>query len=124
MYRLLHDGCILRLRDNSVFEVNSDCVSAIEFLQWCAEGNTPIPADPIQNTALRITMAQARIELAESDMLDAFDAYIASLPRADQIRWEYETFVERNNPLVVQVLNAKGVSDTDADAMFLRASKR
>jgi hypothetical protein len=46
MYKLtLETNQILRLSDNAFIPANSDNSDYQEYLEWLAEGNSPIPAD-------------------------------------------------------------------------------
>ena len=51
MYKLIKDSyseniCgILRLADSASIPLSQDNVDYIAYLAWCAEGNTPLPAE-------------------------------------------------------------------------------
>jgi len=88
---------------------------------WLEEGNTPEPADIPPVVIPDISMRQARLALLADGLLDDIEAAM-STPEY-KIWWEYSTVVERNNPLVEQVLSILGKSDEEIDQMFIGASQ-
>ena len=44
-YKLLENGCVLRLPDNAAIPPTTDNVDWIAYQAWLALGNTPLPAD-------------------------------------------------------------------------------
>ena len=70
----------------------------------------------------KVHMRQARLALLKTGLLDKVDALIALQPREVIIAWEYAVTVERNNPLVVQVMQVLEVSDEEIDALFRLAA--
>jgi len=65
-------------------------------------------------------MRQARLGLLANNLLDLVESVITQ-PN-DRVWWEYSTTVERNNPLVIQVLTALGKSSTEIDTLFIQAA--
>lgn len=68
-----------------------------------------------------ITPRQARLYLLQNDMLEQVEALVAE-NKAFQIEWEYATTIERNNPLTQGMIAGLGLTEAQADAMFLGAS--
>lgn len=73
-----------------------------------------------------VTMRQARLALLQMGNLDAAEAAIDSIPdatlrRAAQIEWEYAQGIERNSPLVQQVVGALQINDKQLDDLFILA---
>jgi len=46
-YKLTQNESILRLSDNAFIPLDERNIDYQEYLEWLAEGNTPLPADPI-----------------------------------------------------------------------------
>lgn len=69
-----------------------------------------------------VSMRQAELALLEAGLLDDIELLIPSLPRADQISWKRASTVERSNPLVAYVQQAKGLTDLQIDDLFIRAA--
>lgn len=47
MYKLTNDNIIIRLEDNAFIPVNEENRDYQQYLKWIEEGNTPQPAEPI-----------------------------------------------------------------------------
>lgn len=47
MYKLLRQGGVLRLIDNACIPPTTDNADWLAYLAWLAQGNTPLPADPL-----------------------------------------------------------------------------
>ncbi len=70
-----------------------------------------------------ITMAQARVVLAEAHLLTRVDAEIAKGDDRMKAAWEYSTELHRDS-LVLKALAAKlKLSDEEVDALFKQASE-
>lgn len=94
---------------------------------WTAyEPGDTLPADPAPSTAPQeVTMRQARLALLGAGKLSAVDAAINALPEpqktAARIEWEYSGTVRRNQPLVLALAPALGLTDAQLDALFVAA---
>lgn len=69
-----------------------------------------------------ITPRQARLYLLQTGMLEQVEVLVAE-NKAFQIEWEYATEVERSNPLTQGMIAGLGLTEAQADVMFLEASK-
>ena len=122
MYKLIKDSqTVQRLADNAFVPADPTNTDYQQSLAWLAEGNTPEPADIPPVVIPDISMRQARLALLADGLLDDIEAAM-STPEY-KIWWEYSTVVERNNPLVKQVLAILGKSDAEIDQMFIGASQ-
>ena len=110
----------LHFLDSSEFEylLPADCVAITDeeaqAIQAEIEANRPVIIPTL-------SMRQARLALLADGLLDDIEAAL-STPEY-KIWWEYSTVVERNNPLVEQVLAILGKSDAEIDQMFIGASQ-
>ena len=76
----------------------------------------PIPA-PVS-----VTPRQMRLALLQSGLMAQVNAYVATLPEAVTIEWEYATAVERTSPLIAAAANGLGMTQAQVDALFTLAS--
>lgn len=76
---------------------------------------TPAPAPPV----IVVTPRQARLALLQSELLDDAEA-ILSQPgnEANKITWEYALEIRRDDPLIVAVGGALGLTSAQIDALF------
>lgn len=80
------------------------------------------PPEPEPQVPTSITARQARLYLYQNDLLDQVEAMIAG-NKAYEIEWEYATTIERNNPLTQAIIVELGLTEAQADTMFIEASK-
>lgn len=73
-----------------------------------------------------VSMHHAQLALLNAGLLDMVEEAIAAIPgdagRAARITWSKATTVERNNPLVVQLSSALGLTSEQIDALFVFAA--
>lgn len=84
----------------------------------------PAPTQPpIPRT---VTMRQARLALLGVGMLPAVETAINALPEpqksAARIEWDYSSEVRRDQPLVMMLAPALGLTAAQIDNLFLQAS--
>ena len=70
-----------------------------------------------------VEMAQARLALLNSGLLDTVESNLASMGQAAQIEWEYRTTVRRDNALVVAMKAQLGWTDEQLDNLFIAAAQ-
>ncbi len=84
----------------------------------------PPPAPP--GVPQAVTMRQARLALLGAGILSSIDAAIDAMPspqkEAARIEWEYSQEVHRDQPLVLALAPALGLTDAQIDALFIAAS--
>jgi hypothetical protein len=73
-----------------------------------------------------VSMWQARAVLIEDDLLDAVNAVLAKIPderarKLAQAKFEYSSTVRRDDPLVTTIIPQLGKTESEIDAMFVRA---
>jgi hypothetical protein len=84
------------------------------------------PDQPVVASAIpvSVTMRQALLELLASGYLDAVEAAIAQMPRAEQIAFDKATTVDRADPLTAAMVQVLNLTPVQTDALFMGASKR
>ena len=94
---------------------------------WVSDGQggfAPAPA-PSPSVPSAVTMRQARLALLGAGLLDDVDAAINGLPspqkEAARIEWEYSQEVQRHNGFVSVLAPLLGLSEEQADALFIQA---
>ena len=70
-----------------------------------------------------ITPRQARLALLNAGLLDAVEAYIATLSKAAQVEWEYANEICRDHALLTQAASALGLTAEQVDALFEAAAR-
>lgn len=88
------------------------------------DGQVVLPPPPPVTT---VTMRQARLALLNAGLLDDVEAAIAAIPddvqrKAAQIEWEYASVVERDNPIIQQLVSALGMTEQQVDEFFATAA--
>lgn len=78
---------------------------------------TPAPIVPKE-----VTMRQAELALLDAGLLDDIEDFILTLNREAQITWRRSSVVQRTNPLIAVVANAKGMTKAQIDQLFIRAA--
>lgn len=73
-----------------------------------------------------VTMLQARLQLIAAGLLDQANAYIMAMPgpTGDSARayWEFAEKVVRDDPLVLTLCQHLGLSEKQADQLFIDAA--
>lgn len=65
-----------------------------------------------------ISPRQARFALAQSNLLDAVDAFVQAGDAALKIEWEYATEIRRGWPPVAAFATANNIDDATIDGLF------
>ena len=68
------------------------------------------------------TTRQARLALAQSDLLTAVEAFVAASSDALKIEWQYASEIRRDWPPVAEFAVANAISDTALDDLFTLAA--
>jgi hypothetical protein len=71
----------------------------------------------------QISPRQARLALLQLNMLDTVEAALSAQPKQVQLEWEYATYVERCNPLVISLCQMLGMNDEEIDQLFILGSQ-
>lgn len=79
----------------------------------------PAPEPPAVPVA--ISPLQARRALLAAGLLDDVEAALAEAPRETQLAWEYAVELRRDDPMLIAVAAALGLTEEQVDALFLAA---
>lgn len=83
----------------------------------------PTPATPPVPTS--VTMMQARLAMLSAGLLDKVQTAIDAMPgdegKAARIQWQYAVDVRRDWPLVAHLQKSLGLTDKQADELFIAA---
>ena len=95
---------------------------------WLDDGTTYTePPTPPPTIPQSVTMRQARLALMSAGKLATVNAAIAGMAGvqgdAARIEWEFSSEVKRNQPLVMSMGQALGLTSTQLDALFTQAAK-
>lgn len=69
-------------------------------------------------SSISVTMRQARLALLGAGLLDQIDAAVTAAGPAARIEWEYAQTVDRDWPLVNQLVAGLGMSTEQIDVLF------
>lgn len=74
----------------------------------------PVPAS--------VSPADFRIALDQLGLLDEVEAYVATLPKAAQIKWQWAVAIERDNALIAAAAQSENWSVEQIDEVFRLAA--
>lgn len=69
-----------------------------------------------------VTMRQARLALAATELLATVNAVVAQADEATQIEWEFAATVDRGWPTLIALQGALGLTDAQIDDLFVLAA--
>lgn len=75
---------------------------------------TPVPQS--------VSPANFCIALDQLGLLDEVEAYVATLPRAAQIKWQRATSIDRDSPLITAAAQSENWSVEQVDEVFRLAA--
>lgn len=83
------------------------------------DGHTFTPPAPVMPTVPQsISAVAARLALSQAGLREQVEAAVKASPAAVVDWWEYSPAIERQNPFVLQLAGALGLSAAQIDALF------
>ena len=118
-FKKINDEMVIRVEDLSLFGV-----SDAGYIAWCAEGNTPEPAD-IRPVVIpqTVTRFQALAALHLAGYLEAASAAVAQSGVMAKLAWDNAQSFERSSQTLVALAVALGLSEAQLDALFTQADQ-
>jgi hypothetical protein len=105
----------------NVIAIRSDVVGG----DWTWDGTNlvppPVPVVP-KAVVLSVSPRQGRLALLSAGLLDKATAAVNAAGGATLITWEYASIWERNDPLIIQLGAALGLTAAQIDQLFTTAS--
>lgn len=84
------------------------------------------PEDLPVEVPKRVSMRQARHALNAAGLLSQVETFLNMLPEAEQtaakIEWEYSTTLDRDNPVVLQLIPLLELTEQQVDQLFINAA--
>lgn len=68
-----------------------------------------------------ITMRQARLILLQMNLLDTINNFILTQSEDVKVRWEYSSILDRNDPLLINMLSMLNFTSQQIDDLFILA---
>jgi len=75
--------------------------------------------DPVPQV---VSARQIKLAMLDADLLDEVEAFAAQQDRAVQISWEYAVEFQRQDPMLVAMAGAFGLTDEQVDDLFRAAA--
>lgn len=114
------------LRPGAAWSLYGD---TLQDLVWLDDTQSPPTEDEVfqllgQNAVPQsVTPKQARLVLSQAGLLPQVNAMVRAADEATQITWDYALTINRDDPLIIQMGTALGLSDTDIDNLFVQAAQ-
>ncbi len=94
----------------------------VQQLNLVGSSTQPLPSTIGQPVPTQVTMRQARLVLLSAGLLDTVNNAVNAAGTAAQITWEYATAIERQDPLLIQLMSVCGITSDQMDQMFIQAA--
>lgn len=95
--------------------------------KWVEDLEAKAKSEEAKRANMSITMRQARLALLKANLLDKVEPTLKALPSPQNeiamIEWEYASFIERTNPLILAMQKKFKLSDEEVDEMFIEGGK-
>ena len=116
--RLFSDDSITKVENFDEFPIQPNPEKGFRWEVYVAPEPVPTPPAVVDS----ISMRQCRLVLLKHNLLDTVNNAISGMAEAAKIEWEYASEVRRDNPLLVGMIAALGLTEAQLDGMFIEAS--
>lgn len=128
VYNIESDEEIRDLMSKNQLVVNVDDYEVPPAAGWVLQGVVIVPPITVAVVPEKVTPRQIRIALTLAGISESFiDSAIDALSEPNRsvakITWEYSTEVLRNNPLILSLAPAMGLTSEQVDRLFIQAAK-
>lgn len=128
VYNIESDEEIRDLMSKNQLVVNVDDYEVPPAAGWILQGVMVVPPIVVAVVPEKVTPRQIRIALTLAGISESFiDSAIDALSEPNRsvakITWEYSTEVFRNNPLILSLAPAMGLTSEQVDGLFIQAAK-
>lgn len=128
VYNIESDEEIRDLMSKNQLVVNVDSYEVPPAAGWILQGVMVVPPIVVAVVPEKVTPRQIRIALTLAGISESFiDSAIDALSEPNRsvakITWEYSTEVFRNNPLILSLAPAMGLTSEQVDGLFIQAAK-
>lgn len=122
-YQLTDGASIIRTADGAHIPPDHANRDYVEYLEWVEDGGV---ADPAPTSDVIVSSSASRLGLVrffkEQGTWDYVKALIASDPDTQE-EWDVAIEIKRTDPLVQKMITAMSLSESDVDALLIRANE-
>lgn len=104
---------------NIKFNVEKNSFEYVEIIKPIVEEEVPVDANVVPT---KITRLQAKLQLLEIGLLDEVEEMVKQ-DRKVELYWTDAQSIERNHPILNQMVIALGLTSEQLDNLFIEASK-
>ncbi len=101
------------------FNVEKNSFEYVEIIKPVVKDEVPVDENAVP---IKITRLQAKLQLLEIGLLDEVEELVKQ-DRKVELYWKEAQSIERNHPILNQMVTALGLTSEQLDNLFIEASK-